>query len=425
MSDSVDRQLAARLLVRVEGGAYSSRLLAGSLPAGVRARVLGALRWQRTLDAALAAPLRKPLDRLDPEVRAVLRVALLEAAVLGVPVAVATDAAVRTVRRLGKSSAAGLVNAVLRRAAPAWTALLERAAPDLRLSHPEWLYRRWLSAYGAEAAQRAMAADQEPAPVWVWWREERGRADAVASGIVLRPHPWCPGAWSAPEHNPALLAAVAAGDAYVQDPSSQLVAHLALGIAGADARLADVCAAPGGKLALWRRLGGQITPLALDRHLGRLRLAGRLLERVGGAGLVVGDATAPPLPPGSRDLVLVDAPCSGTGTLRRHPELKWRLRPETIVELGALQARILRAALELAAPGGVVLYTTCSVEPEENEELLAGPPAGFEAVELAALLPQGVPMVPTAADGVCILPGPDGDGFTMHAVRRKGLEAGE
>jgi 16S rRNA (cytosine967-C5)-methyltransferase len=183
--------------------------------------------------------------------------------------------------------------------------------------------------------------------------------------------------------------------------------------------LADVCAAPGGKLALWRRLGGETAPLALDRHLGRLRLAGRLLERVGGAGLVVADATAPPLPAGSRDLVLVDAPCSGTGTLRRHPELKWRLRAESIAELGALQARILRAALELAAPGGVVLYTTCSVEPEENEELLAGPPAGFEVVELAASLPRGVPTVPTAAGGVRILPGPDGDGFTMHAVRRR------
>lgn len=419
MSDSVDRQLAARLLVRVEGGAYSSRLLAGSPSAGVRARVLGALRWQRTLDAALAPLLRKPLDRLDPEVRAVLRVAVLEAAVLGVPVAVATDAAVRTVRRLGKSSAAGLVNAVLRRAAPSWTALLDRAAPDLRLSHPEWLYRRWLTAFGADAAQHAMAADQEPAPVWVWWREERWRADAVSSGIELRPHPWCPGAWSAPAHTPALLAAVGAGAAYVQDPSSQLIAHLALGIAGGLARLADLCAAPGGKLALWRRLGGEATPLALDRHLGRLRLAGRLLERVGGAGLVVGDATAPPLPSGSRDLVLVDAPCSGTGTLRRHPELKWRLRPEGIAELGALQARILRAAFELAAPGGVILYTTCSVEPEENEELLAGPPAGFEVVELASLLPPGVPVIPTAAGGVRILPGTDGDGFTMHAVRRR------
>jgi 16S rRNA (cytosine967-C5)-methyltransferase len=418
--DSADRQLAARLLVRVEDGAYSSRLLAGSLPAGVRARVLGVLRWQRALDAALAAPLRRPLDRLDAEVRAVLRVALLEAAVLGVPAAVATDAAVRTVRRLGKSSAAGLVNAVLRRAAPSWATLLEQAAPDLRLSHPEWLYRRWLRAVGAEAAERAMAADQQPAPVWVWWRDEEARVAAAASGIDLQPHPWCPGAWSAPEQARELLAAVAAGEAYVQDPTSQLVAHVALRLGGASARLADVCAAPGGKLALWRRLGGGLRPLALDRHLGRLLLAGRLLDGVGGASLVAGDAAAPPLPPGSLDLVLVDAPCSGTGTLRRHPELKWRLRPEGIAELAALQGRILAAALELAAPSGAVLYTTCSIEPEENEALLERAPAGFEAVDLASLLPPGVPAVATAAGGIRLVPSLDGDGFTMHAVRRKG-----
>jgi len=418
VSDSADRQLAARLLVRVEGGAYSSRLLARSVSPGVRARVLGVLRWQRALDAALAEPLRRPLDRLDGEVRAVLRLALLEAAVLEVPVAVATDAAVRTVRRLGKTSATGLVNAVLRRAVPAWSALLERATPDLRLSHPEWLYRRWARAFGEGAAQRAMAADQEPAPVWVWWLNEEARAAAAASGVDLRPHPWCPGAWTAPENARELLAVVARDEAYVQDPSSQLVAHLALRLGGGSARLVDVCAAPGGKLALWRRLGGEPRPVALDRHPGRLRLTGRLLDRVGGAGLVVADAGVPPLPPMSWDVVLVDAPCSGTGTLRRHPELRWRLRPEGIAELAAVQRRILAAAFELAAPGGAVLYTTCSVEPEENEALLDRLPPEFEAVDLASLVPPGVPTVPTAARGIRILPGLDGDGFTMHAVRR-------
>jgi 16S rRNA (cytosine967-C5)-methyltransferase len=420
VSASADRQLAARLLVRVEEGAYSSRLLAGAVPAGVRTRVLGALRWQRTLDAALAVPLRRPLDRLDPEVRAVLRVGLLEAAVLGVPVAVATDAAVRTVRRLGKSSAAGLVNAVLRRAAPVWSALREQADPHIRSSHPEWLYRRWAAAFGEETAQRVMAADQEPAPVWVWWRDEAARDAAAASGLELQLHPWCPGAWTAREQAGELLAAVAAGAAYVQDPSSQLVAHLAMAIAGSSARVADLCAAPGGKLALWRRLGGEIPPLALDRHLGRLSLAGALLARVGGACLVAADATAPPMRAGSLDLVLVDAPCSGTGTLRRHPELKWRLRPEAIAELAGLQARIRDAARELMAPGGVMLYTTCSIEPEENERLLAGTPEGLDRVELAARLPKGVPAIPTAAGGIRILPCLDGDGFTMHAVRRRG-----
>jgi len=418
VSSSADRELAARLLVRVEGGAYSSRLLAGSMPAGVRARVLGVLRWLRTLDAALSVPARRPLERFDAEIRAALRIGLYEAVELGVPAPVATDAAVRLARRLGKASASGLVNAVLRRAVPAWERVLAGAAPDLRLSHPEWLALRWRRHFGDDPAIRAMAADQEPAPVWVWWLREQARLELEERAVDLRAHPWCPGAWSPADGPGEVLAAVSAGDAYVQDPSSQLVAHVARRLAGDGVRLADLCAAPGGKVALWSHLGGGRASVAMDRRLGRVRLMAGLLERAGGAGRLVGDAARPPLASGSLDLVLVDAPCSGTGTLRRHPELRWRLQPESILEMAGIQRTILAGALDLAARGGVVLYTTCSVEPEENEDLVEPVPVGFERVDVTAVLPDGVPWIATSAGGIRILPHEHGDGFTMHAAKR-------
>jgi len=118
--------------------------------------------------------------------------------------------------------------------------------------------------------------------------------------------------------------------------------------------------------------------------------------------------------------VLLDAPCTGTGTFRRHPELKWKLQPSSVSEMAELQRGLLRPALDLVAPGGVLLYATCSVEPEENEGVVAEPARGFEAVDVSTAIPEGVPWRPTAARGARILPNPDGDGFTMHAVRRVG-----
>ena len=114
----------------------------------------------------------------------------------------------------------------------------------------------------------------------------------------------------------------------------------------------------------------------------------------------------------------MDAPCSGTGTFRRHPELKWRLGPESLDERKTIQSRIIAGGLDLVAPGGVLLYATCSVEPEENEELFEVVPGSFEPVDLDPILPEGVPRVPAGAAGIRILPHIDGDGFTMHALRR-------
>jgi len=422
VSVSADRATAVRLLIRVEGGAFASRLLASAPRPGVRARVLAVLRWLRRLDEALRRHLRRPMDRLDPEVRAVLRLGLAETSILGAPAPVAVDSAVRLVRRLGKGSAAGMVNAVLRRAVESWHALEAGAPPDVLLSHPNWLWERWRRNFGEAGARGAMAANQEPAPVWVWWLDREAPLELERHGILLEAHPWCPGAWGAPGADAALAAEAAAGRAYVQDPSSQLVAHLAAAIgAEGGGRLADLCAAPGGKTALAGRLGRWGEIVAMDIAPAKLPPMRTLLARAGVRAVVLaGDAARPALPSGRWELVLLDAPCSGTGTLRRHPELRWRLEETDIGRRAALQARLFRTACDLVAPGGVLLYTTCSVEPEENEAILAETPAGFEALDPTPYLPAGVPAQPTSAGGLRLLPGPSWDGFTFHALQRPG-----
>jgi len=411
---SGDRLRAARLLIRVEEGAFATRLLEREVSPGVRVRVLGVLRWQRALDHRLTPFLKRPLARLDPEVRAVLRMGVFEVWQLGVPAPVATDTMIRLIRRLGKSSAAGMVNAVLRRAAAADDP--GAASPDLRWSHPVWLWRRWSRSFGAESAEGAMAAAQEPASPWVWFVDDRKMTVAEDGGVVFESHPWCPGAWTATEGRPELMALVSGGGVVVQDPSSQMVARIAVSVADGRGSAADLCAAPGGKTALIGKLGRWDALVAGDRSPAK---AVRLSRRLGDVAVIVSDAGQPALAPGVWNLVLLDAPCSGTGTLRRHPELKWRLTPEAIADTAALQRPMIDAAIDLLALGGVLVYATCSVEPEENEGHFESLPSGVECVALDEHLDAGLPWTETSAGGVRILPHEHGDGFTVHAVRRR------
>jgi 16S rRNA (cytosine967-C5)-methyltransferase len=418
-SSSDDRLRAARLLIRVDDGAFASRLLDRDASPGVRSRVLGVARWQRALDHVLQPMIKKPLDRLDPEVRAVLRLGRFEAAHQGVPAPVATDEMVRLIRRLGKASAAGLVNAVLRKAAVTGEVALENVPPDVRWSHPEWLWRRWRAGFGAGAAERAMAAAQAPAPPWVWFADPREASELESRGVVFEPHPWCPDTCTTTAGTAELMAAVGRGAAVVQDPSSQLVARLAVGLAGGRGRAVDLCAAPGGKTALMVGLGEWTGFAAGDLNLGRVgRLKGRL-EGFGRCAVAAADATRPAWLPAAWDLVLLDAPCSGSGTLRRHPEIKGRLNLQAVTKAAARQREMVAAALELVATGGVLLYATCSVEPEENEALFDELPRGFDRVGFDGLLPAGLPWITTKAGGVRILPHECGDGFTVHALGRR------
>jgi len=408
-SSSDDRLRAARRLIRVEQGAFASRLLDRDTSPGVRVRVLGVLRWQRALDEALRPLVKRSLDKLDTEVRVVLRLGCFELRHLGVPPPVATDSMIRLTRTLGKASAGGLVNAVLRRAGAA----VDRVdpPPDLRWSHPAWVWRRWRAAFGDAAAEAAMAAAQEPAPPWVWFVADGERTALEDTGVVCRPHPWCPDSWTANDGLAELMALVARGAAVVQDPSSQLVARIAVGVAGGVGRAADLCAAPGGKTALLEKLGRWEVLVAGDRSPAK---AARLARRLAGVEVAASDAARPPLAAGTMDLVLLDAPCSGSGTFRRHPELKWRLTAEAVADAAAKQRPMIDAAAALLAPGGTLVYATCSVEPEENEAHFAEPPDGFDRVDLREHLPAGLPWTETDAGGARILPHEHGHGFTIH-----------
>lgn len=445
VSSSTERRLAALALVRVEQGAFSSRLLASADGPGVRVRVLGVLRWLAALDWVLDHHVKKGLSRLDPEIRAVLRVGLHDAVLLGVPAAVSTDGAIHLARALGKGSAGGLVNAVLRRAIASWSRLLEKAPAHVRLSHPSWLVRRWRRELGREAAQRVMLVDQEPAPMWVWFREQGEREQLGEAGVELQPHCWCPGAWQARRGAAALVGAVQRGAAYAQDPSSQLVAHLAARLfrqaeeqrpeRARLTRCVDLCSAPGGKSALLRKLCPGLDLVCLDRNLTRLRLVDELLSEAQascaapGSGraaptlspscpVILADSSAPPVAARSCALVLLDAPCSGSGTLRRHPELRWRLSLEEIIRLSEIQRRLLSAAAGLVAPGGLLLYSTCSIEPEENESLIDSVEPDLEILSLSSHAPAGACSIETSAGGLRLLPTADNDGFTIHAAAR-------
>ncbi len=411
-----ERREALHQLLRVEGGAYASRLLQ-LRGAGQRARVLGVLRWLRALDHLLQPFCRRPMAQLDDEVRWTLRIGLFEIAFLGVPPAVATDAAVRLVRQAGRPNASGLVNAVLRRAHPGWRDRWDAAPTAVRLAHPDWLVERWRDRYPGAEVEAALAAGQEPASLWVWFLDDAAR---VGFAGTLRAHPWCPLAFSASEDARRLAATVRSGGAYAQDPSSQLVGHIAAALlqTRSGSRVAHVCAAPGGKAARLATLHDCSQQVALDRHYGRLRLARELLGRASTvARVVAGDAKAPPLATGVWDLVVVDAPCTGTGTLRRHPELKWRLRPEDPQAMATTQRELLESAVPLLSPGGVVLYSTCSIEWEENEDVVRSVP-GLHPVELEQLLPSATPAITCSTGGARLLPGADHDGFTVHALTR-------
>lgn len=418
MSTSADRLRAAALLVRVEDGAFASRLLGEVSAPGVRVRVLGVLRLLRSLDGAIEAASRRKLPSIDPEVRAALRVGLYEIKGLGIPAAVAGDGAVRLVRSLGRPKASGFVNAVMRRAPGHWDRLVREGDDAFQSSHPDWLWRRWVRAFGRERAQGAMSAAQLPAPLWVWFTDVDFAGRLVDDGIELYEHPWMPGAWRAVGTD--LVGSLRNGDAYAQDPASQLVAWLAVRLNAGEGEVVDLCAAPGGKTARIVRDGSWTTAVAADLSLGRLRLAGRLFGSCAGRILrIVQDAAQPAIAGNRWAAVILDAPCTGTGTLRRHPELRYRLRPEDVADRADLQARLLGAATALVAPGGFLLYSTCSVEPEENEDHFKQIPEGFEMVDLEADLPKGAPGETTSAGGVRLLPQVECDGFTVHALRRR------
>jgi 16S rRNA (cytosine967-C5)-methyltransferase len=391
MSISPARTTAFDILLQVEKeDAYASELLHSAQYAALSPEdhglatqiVMGVLRWRSQLDSTLAPFSKWPLAKLDAEVLTALRMGAYQLTRLErVPAHAAVHESVELVKRSRRTSAAGLVNALLRKvgvAAGAKRASPEHATEEVadtastlaaRYSHPEWLVDRWLAHLGL-APTRAICAENQRIPTttirirYPSGTDKSVPFDFAGEDIQLSPGSLLASARRVESGDITKTKAFHNGRIAIQDEASQLVALLT----GEGSRILDGCAAPGGKTAILAERNPGATIVALDLHAHRTRL---LQERVQALNVQVITSDLRTFPAGEQfDRVLVDAPCSGTGTLGHHPEIKWRLCPEDILQLKSLQISLLLAAMQHVSPGGTLLYSTCSLEPEECEQVV-------------------------------------------------------
>lgn len=405
MPASAARRLAASLLSAIEGqGARAGEWMQGDEPRRCSPRdralafelALGVLRHRTELDWMAQAAAGRPVRGLAPIARTALRLGIYQLRYLDrVPAVAAVHESVELAKAAG-ARAAGFVNAVLRRAtaleAPLETLLAAETDPlrrrEIRFSHPGWLLARWQRRWGEAAAETIAAFDNEvpqpslrpsgpalrdPSQAEGLWRE------LAAAGVTLAPGRLLTAARRVQAGAITDAAPFLSGRVALQDEASQLMAYLLL--PGASGRVLDVCAAPGGKTAILAALAPPSTRLlALDRSWPRAAaMRARLPPAVA---VTVADAERPLPVPGGWDRILVDAPCSGTGTLQRNPEIRWRLRPEELERFAARQKRILDQALAALAPGGRLLYCVCSIEEEEGEQVVRGALASHAGLRL-------------------------------------------
>jgi 16S rRNA (cytosine967-C5)-methyltransferase len=428
---TVARQAALEAMARFREGELGDRALDAATE-GMEARerawtqelVYGTFRLRGRIDHVLNNFARDGLESLDPDVLDVLRLGAYQLLEMGsVPPYAAVSQSVELVRMAGVPRAAGLVNGILQN--------MQRRSdfrfpdfdhdPEAYLesygSHPRWLVERWIDRFGAEGARALAEADNRRPELYIrplGLSVDEARARLAAAEIEAEPVDFSPD--SLRILPPASAAqALAAVPAVVQDPAAALVVRYADVPDGAT--VIDLAAAPGGKAL---GLAERARVAAADLSARRMRRVVQNAERVGWGGrvgAVVADGRHPPFRP--VDAVLLDAPCTGTGTFRRHPDGRWRVTPDDLRALVRLQDELLAAAAELVRPGGLLVYSTCSLEREENElrieSFLAGrtgwtvePPAG--AVDGALL----------DADGfLCVLPQRQGvDGAFAARLRR-------
>lgn len=404
---SPSRSAAFDILLRVEGqGAYASELLHSERyeklsPADhglCTELVMGVLRWRSVLDAAIEQVASQHLEKLDLEVLVALRLGAYQLGWLQrVPARAAIYESVELVKKSRKRSAAGLVNASLRRLA-AEPATVHPHTPDqdspqspsVAYAHPRWLVERWVEQFGADAAARICAYDQQVPVTAIRLRSPGAEQELKQAGVELSPGAFLADARRVEQGDITRTAAFREGRVAIQDEASQLVAALV----GRGQRLLDCCAAPGGKTAILADRNPASQIIAADLYPQRARLLRRLV-RAENVQVITANAEQLPVS-GEFDRALADVPCSGTGTLARNPEIKWRLKPEDLPNLHDRQLAIAGSALERLAPGGRLVYSTCSLQPEENqavvEELLATVP-GIRLldcrVELKAMRERG------------------------------------
>ena len=382
----------------------------------VRALTTATLRHMARIDRILALCLERPLPARAGKVTDVLRLGAAQLLVLRTPAHAAVDSAVALTAALGGAAGyKGLVNAVLRRIAAEGDALLAQVPPG-EASLPDWLWRSWSTAYGADRATEIAAAllDEPPLDFTVkrpaesaQWAEAL-HARALPGGTLRRaPHD--------PERPQRLDEApgFAEGAWWVQDFAASLPVKVLGNVFGL--RVLDLCAAPGGKTAQLAAAGAKVT--ALDRSQDRLRRLKQNLDRLGliaeceAADATLWDAAR------NFEIVLLDAPCSSTGTLRRHPDVAWLKDPRDIQKLAAAQDRLIDAALRLTRPGGTLLYCICSLQQEEGPERIAAALARHEALKRA-------PLTEADVSGLRALLTPDGDLRTLpcHLAEQGGMD---
>lgn len=410
----------------------------------LRELVLGVLRWRAALDSEIASVSRVPLEKLAPRLREILEVALYQIRHLDrIPDYAAVSEAVSQARASGGKGASGLVNGVLRGvlllpppspppllplppgegpgeggpAAPVVAALLAR-----HFSHPPFLVERWLARFGPERTRRILEADNSPSGVDLLVNPRRATRDRLAEelrseGIETRNSSLSPLGLTVVRGNALRSRLFAEGWFLVQDLGSQALPLLL----PPGKTLVDLAAAPGGKSFAAIFSGRTRQAVALDRSTERLRLLRANQDRLGVSDVhpAAADVEAPPLAPGRFDRVLFDAPCSGTGTLRKSPEIRYRVNVAAIGRLAAAQEAGLLAAADLLAPGGYLLYSTCSLEEEENECVVAGVLERDRRLELAPIEPpEG--LAPYVTGSVFrVFPSDVTDGFTAHLLRRR------
>jgi 16S rRNA (cytosine967-C5)-methyltransferase len=390
---SAARAAAFDILLRVEReSSYASELLHSQTydkltPADhalTMELVMGVLRWQSLLDSEIVNSSAQSLSKLDIEILTALRLAVYQFRRLSrIPVRAAINESVELVKRARKRSAASFVNAVLRKIVtngpPAEHmpphALDASSAATLAdsVAHPIWLVERWIDAYGLEAASKICRYDQSVPVTSIRLRRPEAEERLRAEGIELAPGALLASARRVEHGDVSKTAAFRAGLCTIQDEASQLAAALV----GRAEHVLDCCAAPGGKTAAIADQNLDAKVVAVDLHPHRALLMRRLLRahpagaEVGTTNLQVIAADARQLPFAAKfDRVLADVPCSGTGTLARNPEIKWRLTPEDLGDLQKRQLAILRSALGQVAPGGRLIYSTCSLERKENEDVV-------------------------------------------------------
>jgi len=387
----------------------------------LRELVLGVLRWKDALDDEIGGASRVPLPKLAPNLREILEVALYQLRHLDrVPDYAAVSEAVEHARASGGEGAARLVNGVLR-----GILLLPPPSPShlaRDFSHPGFLVARWLQRFGNDATRRILEADNRASGLDLMVNPRKTDRAALAAalaaeGIRTEPSTLSPLALTVASGNPFTSPLFPAGHFSVQDVGSQALPLLL----PKGETLLDLAAAPGGKSFAALALGRCRRSVAADRSLPRLRLLEENRRRLDAPDVrpVAADLSALPFPAGRFDRVLLDAPCSGTGTLRKNPEIRYRVTPEAIERLSGEQVTFLQAAAAALCKGGFLLYATCSLEEEENERVVSRvlardpglAPAGIEAP------PELAPFVEGAR--FRLLPDANTDGFTAHLLERR------